>query len=194
MRTPHRQPRETKPLFRPRPAGDFDSAGLNPAQVESLVLKFLLANGTATGRRIAETLGLTFGAFTEFLRDLKNHQIVAYSGAAAANDYTYTLTDVGRLRANLYFEECAYVGTAPVPFDEYVKAVNAQTIANEKPKEADLRRAFSDLLISEEMFTTWGPPSTRAAACSSTVIQAMAKPASRNALHAVLEPRSGSRE
>ena len=44
-----------------------------------------------------------------------------------------------------------------MPFDDYVKAVAAQTIAAEQPKEEDLRRAFSDLLISEEMYATLGP-------------------------------------
>src|SRR5205085_4356176 len=46
---------------------------------------------------------------------------------------------------------------APVPFDDYVESIHAQTIAHEHPKEADLRRAFSDLLISEEMFRMLGP-------------------------------------
>ena len=69
----------------------------------------------------------------------------------------YSLTDAGRARARIYFEECSYVGTAPVPFDDYVESVAAQTIAAEQPKEDDLRRAFSDLLISEEMFGMLGP-------------------------------------
>ena len=136
---------------------EFEAAGLNLAQVESLILKFLLNIGTATGRRIADQLGLPFGAFPEFLRSLKNQQIVAYSDAATANDYHYTLTDSGRVRAKTYQEECYYVGAAPVPFDDYVAAVAAQTIAGENPKELDLRRAFEDLLISEEMFQRLGP-------------------------------------
>ena len=148
---------DTKDAFRPKIAHDFAEAGLNPAQVEALVLKFLLGIGTASGRRVADEMGLTFGAFPEFLRQLKNQQIVAYTNAATANDYYYSLTDTGRARARAYFEECAYVGTAPVPFDDYVRAVAAQTIATESPKEEDLRRAFSDLLVSEEMFHLLGP-------------------------------------
>ena len=135
----------------------FEEAGLNPAQVEGLVLKFLLGIGIASGRRIADELGLPFGPFPDFLRSLKNQQIVTYTNSATANDYLYSLTDSGRARAKVYLEECAYVGTAPVPFDDYVKAVAAQTITAEQPKEEDLRRAFSDLLISEEMFATLGP-------------------------------------
>ena len=57
----------------------------------------------------------------------------------------------------MYLDECAYVGTAPVPFDDYLQSVAAQTIANEHPREADLRRAFADLLIPEETFRLLGP-------------------------------------
>ncbi len=146
-----------KPAFRPRPVTTFDEAGLNFAQVEGLVLKFLLNIGVASGRRIADELGLPFGPFPEFLRHLKNQQIVAYTNAATANDYMYSLTDAGRARARSYFEECAYVGTAPVPLDDYIAAIHEQTIAAEHPKHEDLRRAFSDLLISEEMFSALGP-------------------------------------
>ena len=143
--------------FRPLAVSDFQEAGLNVAQVESLVLKFLVNIGVASGRRVAEELGLPFGPFPEFLRSLKNQQILAYTNATTANDYLYSLTDSGRARARLYNEECSYVGTAPVPFDDYVKSVAAQTITSEQPKREDLRRAFSDLLISEEMFDVLGP-------------------------------------
>jgi hypothetical protein len=148
---------EEKAAFRPKPVADFAAAGLNPAQVEGLVLKFLLNIGLASGRRIADELGLPFGPFPEFLRGLKNQQIVTYANSATANDFQYSLTDVGRARAKVYFEECAYAGTAPVPFADYVESVAAQTIAREQPKEADLRRAFADLLVSESMFASLGP-------------------------------------
>ncbi len=42
-------------------------------------------------------------------------------------------------------------------FDDYLKSVAAQTITDEHPLEADLRRAFSDLLISDEIFAMLGP-------------------------------------
>ncbi|CAN5880800.1 ATPase with chaperone activity [soil metagenome] len=148
---------EEPSAFRPRPVSTFEEAGLTPALVESLVLKFLLGIGLATGRRIADELGLPFGMFPDFLRQLKAQQIVSYTNSAAANDYYYSLTDSGRARAKIYLEECAYVGTAPVPFADYIESVGAQTIADEHPKEEDLRRAFSDLLISPEMFRMLGP-------------------------------------
>lgn len=143
--------------FRPKAIATFEEAGLAQATVEALILKFLLQIGTASGRRVAEELGLPFGAFPNFFRNLKNNQIVAYANVAAAGDYEYFLTDSGRARARSYLDECGYVGTAPVAFEDYVKSVAAQTIAKEQPKEEDLRRAFSDLIVSDAMFAALGP-------------------------------------
>jgi predicted ATPase with chaperone activity len=146
-----------KKPFVPRAVSDFEETGLSPAMIESLVLKFLVNSGTASGRRIACELGLPFGPFPDFLRQLKNQQILTYANSATVNDYIYSLTDAGRLRAKLSFEECGYVGTAPVPFDDYLESVAAQTITTEHPQEADLRRAFADLLISDAIFAMLGP-------------------------------------
>jgi predicted ATPase with chaperone activity len=143
--------------FHPAAVDSFEDAGLNTAIIEGLVLKFLVSAGMASGRRIAAELGLPFRPFPEFLRALKNQQFLTYANAASAGDYVYSLTDAGRARAKTYADECAYVGTAPVPFDEYLRSVNAQTIAGEHPKEEDLRRALGDLLIPEETFRLLGP-------------------------------------
>jgi predicted ATPase with chaperone activity len=143
--------------FHPTEVKSFEEAGLNPAMVESLVLKLIFKTGTASGRLIASELGMPFGLFPDFLRLLKNQQVVAYTNSASAGDYLYSLTDTGRNRARVYMDECAYIGSAPVPFDDYLASVTAQTITTEHPNRSDLRRAFSDLLIAEETFDLLGP-------------------------------------
>ncbi|MGA9925896.1 MAG: AAA family ATPase, partial [Isosphaeraceae bacterium] len=91
-----------RPAFHPRMVNTFEEAGLSHAMVESLILKFLLNLGTASGRRISAELGLPFGPFPEFLRQLKNQQIVNYTSTGAASDFIYSLTDTGRARAKIY--------------------------------------------------------------------------------------------
>jgi predicted ATPase with chaperone activity len=150
-------PSNGQPTFYPKAVDGLETCGLNAVIIESLILKFLLNTGMASGRRIASLLGLPFGPFPEFLRVLKNQQILAYANSTSANDYVYTLTDTGRARARMYLEECAYVGTAPVPFDDYLKAVAAQGISREHPREEDLRRAFADLSIPPDTFRLLGP-------------------------------------
>jgi predicted ATPase with chaperone activity len=143
--------------FVPKPPTTFAEAGLDPGIVESLILKYLAGVGSATGGDIAAELCLPNNPVIELLSMLKQQQIVVYIGAAQMGDFTYTLTEAGRERARRYMLESMYIGAAPVPLEAYVASVTAQTITSMHPQEADLRRAFSDLLISKEMFETLGP-------------------------------------
>jgi predicted ATPase with chaperone activity len=73
------------------------------------------------------------------------------------NDYQYEATDFGRERARRYAQHCTYFGSAPVSLEDYIAAVEAQSLAKQHPTEADLRRAFEDLLLSEKMLSRLGP-------------------------------------
>jgi hypothetical protein len=75
--------------FRPKPPADLAEAGLSPTRLESLILKALLNQGNASGRRVAEELGLPFVLVGDMLRNLTNPRIVAYTDDAAAGDYDY---------------------------------------------------------------------------------------------------------
>jgi predicted ATPase with chaperone activity len=132
-------------------------AGLDTATVESLILKHLLAVGSSVGSRIAETLCLPTQPVIECLSNLKSQQIVVYVGTAHLDDFCYTLTDAGRERARRFMLESFYVGAAPVPVDAYIRAVRAQTITHVTATEVDLRNAFQDLLVSQELFDILGP-------------------------------------
>lgn len=148
---------ERRKKFRPGRPVDLASAGLNSAKLEALILKLLLADGLATGRTISARLGLPFALLIDELQRLQKQKLVTYTNVADMGDYEYILTEGGRARGREYIQECAYIGEAPVSYEDYLAAVNAQTIANEHPQEADLRRAFSDLLISDEMLRILGP-------------------------------------
>lgn len=143
--------------FKPAPPSSLEEAGLDPGIVESLMLKYLFGVGSASGGAIARDLCLPPQASLEHLAALKQQQIVVHVGAATMGDFTYALTDSGRDRASRFMLESMYVGAAPVNVDDYIASVKAQTIANMNPREEQLREAFSDLLISQEMFDILGP-------------------------------------
>jgi predicted ATPase with chaperone activity len=149
-------PTHDKP-FVPKAPSTFHEAGVDPATVESLILKYLAGVGSAQGARIAEELSLPTQAVIEYLGHLKNQQIVVYVGTCHLDDFRYTLTDAGRERARRFMLESLYVGPAPVPIDAYIESVRAQTITHLTARHEDLRRAFDDLLISQEMFDILGP-------------------------------------
>jgi predicted ATPase with chaperone activity len=143
--------------FLPREPADLADSGLTSEDLEKLVLKFLLARGSAAGRRIAQQMALSFGIIDPLLKSLKQEQLVVFKGAATAGDYEYALTDLGRERARRYTEECSYFGAAPVCLKDYLEAMAQQSIAKQIATTDDLREAFADLIISEKMLARLGP-------------------------------------
>lgn len=143
--------------FRPAPPETLREAGLTDEIVDAIMMKYLLSVGSAPGAQVADLLGLPHPIVVERLSDLKRQQLVAYVGGASMGDFTYTLGDAGRDRARRYMEESLYIGPAPVPLTAYVESVRAQSITHEQPGEAQLRQAFDDLLINDQMFATLGP-------------------------------------
>ncbi len=132
-------------------------AQLTEAFVQGLLLKYLLAVGTSTGRDAVEQTKLSFKILDELLRQMKIDKWVVYRGSAAMNDYVYELTDMGRERARRLTEQCTYYGAAPVSLKDYIASVHAQSLTKQHPTAADLERAFEDLLINPRMFKRLGP-------------------------------------
>src|SRR5690606_19592084 len=56
-----------------------------------------------------------------------------------------------------YTAHCTYFGAAPVSLKDYIESVKAQSLVNQHPTEADLKRAFEDLLINPKMLRRLGP-------------------------------------
>ena len=143
--------------FVPKQPQSLKETGLIQEDVEKLVCKYLLARGSCSGRKISEHLGLPFGLLDGLLRTLKIELVLAYKNTAAAGDYEYILTDLGRERARRYSELCTYFGAAPVPLNDYIASVKSQSISDQQVTEVDLRQAFSDLVMETEMLGRLGP-------------------------------------
>src|SRR6185436_7117470 len=124
---------------------------LTDSEIECLILKYLLAKGDGSGRSVADQIKLPFVLIEELLRRLKNEQILVYRDSAPMGDYLYQLTDLGRERARRIAEVSMYFGSAPVLLADYSAAVKAQSLESQHPSQDDLKRAFSDLLVSPSM-------------------------------------------
>lgn len=143
--------------FRPPVPRSLQETGLTAEEIERLVMKYLLQRGAASGREICSQIKLPYAMIDPLLNAWKHEQLLAHKGAAEMGDYVYVITDRGRERARRYADECTYFGAAPVGLRDYLQAMEAQSIAHQQATEADLKRAFSDLLISEDMFERLGP-------------------------------------
>jgi predicted ATPase with chaperone activity len=143
--------------FHPAEPRSIEETGLSAALIETLILKYLMLMGSATGRKMSEVTCLPFGLLEPLYQSLRQRQLLVYSGNTSLNDYMYTLTDQGRSRAKSYMDACAYVGPAPVPLPDYINSVEAQTIRAEAPKRKQLEKAFADITVEPDLFETLGP-------------------------------------
>lgn len=143
--------------FLPEEPRSMEETGLTSAAVEDLILKVVQTAGAMSGRDIAERVCLPLVVLEDCFTALRNRQHLTPTGAAMLGDHIYQLTEQGRERARLALAECAYSGPAPVPLEDYVDSVHAQTIRTEKPKRAQLEKAFSDINVEPEMLARLGP-------------------------------------
>lgn len=148
---------EQQGKFIPQCPETLEDTGLTQDEIERLILKYLLAKGTRTGRQICQQIRLPFGIVDPILKRAKQDQLVAFGGTAEMGDYEFTITELGRERARRFTQECTYFGSAPVSFKDYLQAMEAQSIAKQEATEEDLKEAFSDLIINPKMLDRLGP-------------------------------------
>ncbi len=148
---------ESDEAFLPKVPTTLEETNLTAEEVERLVLKYLLNRGSGTGRELSSQVCLPFTLVDPIMKQLKMDQLVAFKGTAEMGDYEFVITDIGRERARRYSDECTYFGAAPVSLPDYLRAMEAQSIAKQEATEEDLREAFSDLIINEKMLDKLGP-------------------------------------
>ncbi len=142
--------------FVPIAPSEFSKLRLAEAEVESLILKFLLNCQNATGREIAGQIGISFCICEKLLHALKADRLVVFKAAANLGDYVYELTESGMNRGRKFAQNCGYFGAAPVCLEDYAASVAAQSLQNFQPSVEDLRAAFAGLTLGEDIFERLG--------------------------------------
>jgi predicted ATPase with chaperone activity len=144
-------------FYKPEPPLNLADAGLSESLVDSLICKYLLAKGNASGRAIANHLCLPFCMLEPRIQALRTRSFITHSSAATLNDYVYVLTDKGTQQAQNWMDACSYVGAAPVPLMQYIPSVEAQSIRAECPQRAQLERSFAGISVNPSIFDKLGP-------------------------------------
>lgn len=153
-------PRPARPEFFPLEPRSWEEAGVDPGQIESLLLRSMLGSRAETGKSLSESIGLPLALVREVLDKAKDKKLVNYKGTTTLGDFVCELTDGGRDKALESRKLTTYVGKCPVPWEHYVEALKYQGLSEVNPGMEDLQRAFSDLHVNEEMFDLLGPAVT----------------------------------
>jgi hypothetical protein len=135
----------------------LEDTGLPVVLIEDMIMKLLLGKGVLAGRDMAEDLCIPFKIISPILADLKQRMYVAHRTTAALGDFIYALSDLGKETGQKAKEYCAYVGAAPVKFEEYLISIAAQSIRKEVALMDDLRKAYADIVVSDDILNTIGP-------------------------------------
>ncbi len=144
-------------VYHPAEPSSLEETGVSPVVIEMLVMKFLLQVGSSSGRDVAQRVCLPFAILEDLLLALRSRQMLVHKSSAQLGDYYYALTEQGADRARAAMRACAYVGPVPVPLDDYILSVDAQTIRAEAANRQQLEEAFSDISVEQGMLELLGP-------------------------------------
>lgn len=143
----------------PTEPANLREAGLNVVQLADLILKQLYLTGGLLGSDVAKQLRLPFNVVDEGLVYLREEKCIEVASGQVLGrvSYRFQLTDLGRTRARDAFEQCRYVGPAPVPLEAYTRQCLLQTVAGTECSPAALVQAFDGLVIRDGLLDELGP-------------------------------------
>jgi hypothetical protein len=142
----------------PPPPATIEDTGLHADTLAQLMLKTLVA-GEANGTMLSERMRVPYSVLDLLIQHGRVEKLLEVRGASGAGNagYRYALTDLGRDRANQFFEISRYVGPAPVPLTQYNAYVRACMAAKPYLNRERLARGFGNLVVSKGMFDQLGP-------------------------------------
>jgi hypothetical protein len=142
----------------PPPPATLEETGLHPDTLAQILLKTLVA-GEASGTSLSEKLRLPYSVLDVLIQHARVEKLLEVKGTSGAGSagYRYVLTDLGRDRANQFFDISRYVGPAPVPLHQYNAYVRACMSAKPYLNKERLATGFGNLVVSKGMFNELGP-------------------------------------
>lgn len=143
----------------PQTPRSLQESGLSLSQLSDLILKLVYLNGSMTGFDISQQIRLPFSVTDEGLAFLKQERALEVSSGELAGrlSYRFLLSEQGRKRAREAFEECRYVGPAPVSLENYLQQCLRQSTRNIDLSPAEIRNAFRELVLEESLIARLGP-------------------------------------
>jgi hypothetical protein len=152
------QSEDTDAPFRPQP-NSVEETGIGFGQLLDLAVKTIYYGGRPSARDVAEAMALPFNVVDNTLAFLKREQFIEVVGSSGVGEqqYQYALSEKGTERAVEALDRNAYVGPAPVPFDQYIAVVMEQSVRNLRVDAATVDRALHDLVLTPITRNLVGP-------------------------------------
>lgn len=136
-----------------------EETGLDVSIIAELILKHTLFMGEFTMSDMADQVKLSYAVIEKALELLRRDKYVEVKGGTgyAATTYTFKATETGKNYGTELMELCRYVGPAPVNLGDYQAMVERQTVKSVIIPGEEIRKAFSHLIIKEDVLKKLGP-------------------------------------
>lgn len=137
----------------------IDDLGIDRGLLWDLTLKTLFYRGRMSRQDLSHEMKISGPAMEEIVQALSHDNLIhvlGTGGAAGPAGYIYALTQKGMERAEGALQRSGYVGPVPVPLDDYVAQVAAQTLEDVHITREEILRALGPLVLSEQTVSRIG--------------------------------------
>ena len=147
--------------YAPRTPARWEDLGLELPFLFDLIMRTIYTRGQMTGGQLANELAVPFASINPIFQLLRKQSlvdIVGQRGNSGDASFVYEIKPPkGTAALQDALDKTTYCGPAPVPFSDYVESVVAQTIKKLVVTRRSIRKAFEDLVITDEVFNEIGP-------------------------------------
>jgi hypothetical protein len=147
--------------YTPRVPSRWEDLGLDLPFLFDMVLRVIYTRGHLTGAELANELAIPFPVLNPILQAIRKQtliDIVSQRGNSGDASFVYEIKPPkGTSALQDALEKTSYSGPTPVPFSDYVESVLAQTVKRLVVTRRSIRKAFEDLVVTDEVFNEIGP-------------------------------------
>lgn len=140
----------------------WEELGLSLSTIFEAILRVIFTRGQISGGTIAVELAVPFPVLGPVLQAMRKQSLIDIVGqqSAGGGDSAF-IYEIKPPKGAAALEEAmaktSYVGPLPVPFTDYAEAVLAQTIKKLVVTRRTIRKAFEDLILTEDVLNEIGP-------------------------------------
>lgn len=141
----------------PRLPSNVEETGLSFLFLVELLTKTLFMRGQLRLAEIAQHSKLSVGVLEPLLAFMRTERLCEVSRTSETETATsYSLTELGRLRAEDFLQKSQYVGAAPVSLEAYIEQVHKQSVADMVVTRERLTKIFSGVVVKESILRQFG--------------------------------------
>ena len=133
----------------------ISDTGISKTVVEELALKVLSLHGEISLAQLSERMCLGLPVIDQIFQFFRREQLCEVKGILRGT-HVITASTAGKRRASELLSISSYAGPAPVSLESYSECVREQTVQGPLVQHADLQRAFSNLVVSDDLITRIG--------------------------------------